>query len=148
MEQSMEFALCWLEKSVATSDDLSFIQDRFRPSGSDDTFVMKQALNDYKGKEKIDFAHIAAWEIVRTNQKWSPVPLLGEENSGSSQKRKSSDSGNYRADTPNVEVSSGFGIPDINEDPSPRRQTRKEKKDKGPSSRNEDPRNITHKFEE
>lgn len=26
MEQSLEFALCCLEKSVATSDDISFIQ--------------------------------------------------------------------------------------------------------------------------
>ncbi|KAJ0796078.1 hypothetical protein HanPI659440_Chr04g0157971 [Helianthus annuus] len=86
-----------------------------------------QALKDYKSKEGYDFAHNAAWEVVRTNPKWSLVPLLGEESSGSSQKRKSSDSGNYRADTPNVEVSSGFGIPDINEDPSPRRQKKGEK---------------------
>ncbi|KAM0001899.1 putative DNA-(apurinic or apyrimidinic site) lyase, DNA-formamidopyrimidine glycosylase [Helianthus debilis subsp. tardiflorus] len=123
-------------------------RDRLRPSGSDDAFVMKQALKDYKSKEGYDFAHIAAWEVVRTNQKWSPVHLLGEESSGSSQKRKSSDSGNYRADTPNVEVSSGFGIPDINKDPLPRRQKRREKKDKGPSSRNEDPIDITGRFEE
>ncbi|KAJ0785287.1 putative DNA-(apurinic or apyrimidinic site) lyase, DNA-formamidopyrimidine glycosylase [Helianthus annuus] len=77
-----------------------------------------------------------------------PVHLLGEESYGSSQKRKSSDSGIYRADTPNVEVSSGFCIPDINEDPSPRRQKRREKKDKGSSSRNEYPRDITGRFEE
>ncbi|KAJ0617474.1 hypothetical protein HanHA89_Chr02g0042291 [Helianthus annuus] len=77
-----------------------------------------------------------------------PVHLLGEESFGPSQKRKSSDSGIYRADTPNVEVSSGFVIPDINEDPSPRRQKRREKKDKGPSSRNEYPRDITGRFEE
>ncbi|KAM0011064.1 putative glutathione transferase transcription factor MYB family [Helianthus debilis subsp. tardiflorus] len=115
--------------------------DHLRPSGSDNAFVMRKALKNYNSKEKIDFGHIAAWEIVRSNQKWLPVHLLGEESSGSSQKRKSSDSEIYRADTPNVEVSSGFGIPDINEDPSspPRRQARKEKNDKGSSSRNEDP---------
>ena len=112
---------------------------------------MKQALKDYKSKENIEFAHVAAWEVVRTSQKWSPVPLLNEESSGSGLKRKSSDSGNYARGSPNVEISSGFTSPDINEDPSPpppRRQTRKEKKDKGPSSKNEDPRDITSKFEE
>ncbi|KAJ0918297.1 hypothetical protein HanRHA438_Chr05g0216201 [Helianthus annuus] len=79
-------------------------------------------------------------------KKWSPVPLLGEDSSGSSQKRKLSDSENYKADTPSAEVSSG--LPDMNEDPSPRRQKRKEKKDKGPSSINEYPRDITSRFEE
>ncbi|XP_022027118.1 uncharacterized protein LOC110928412 [Helianthus annuus] len=123
----------WLamQTKLNTFNGLYHQADRLRPSGSDDAFVMKQALKDYKSKEGYDFTHITAWEVVRTNQKWSSVPLLGEESSGSSQKRKSSDSGNYRADTPNVEVSSRFGIPDINEDSSPRRQKRKEKKDKG-----------------
>ncbi|XP_035842009.1 uncharacterized protein LOC118488488 [Helianthus annuus] len=139
-----------MQTKINTFNGLYHQADRLRPSGCDDAYVMKQALKDYKGKEKLDFAHIAAWEIVRTNQKWSPVPLLNEESSGSGLKRKSSDSGNYTRGSPKVEISSGFGIPDINEDPSPppRRQTRKEKKDKGPSSRNEDPRDITHKFEE
>ncbi|MFS7973778.1 hypothetical protein Hanom_Chr09g00860661 [Helianthus anomalus] len=36
----------------------------------------------------------------------------------------------------------------MNEDPSPRRQKRKEKKDKGPSSTNEDPRDIIDRFKE
>ncbi|KAF5754754.1 putative glutathione transferase transcription factor MYB family [Helianthus annuus] len=142
-----------MQTKINTFNGLYHQADRLRPSGSDDAYVMKQALKDYKSKEKIEFAHVAAWEVVRTNQKWSPVPLLNEESSGSGLKRKSSDSGNYTRGSPNVEISSGFGfdIPDINEDPSPpplRRQTRKEKKDKGPSSRNEDPRDITHKFEE
>ncbi|XP_035838174.1 uncharacterized protein LOC118485812 [Helianthus annuus] len=140
-----------IQTKINTFNGLYHQADRLRPSGSDDAYVMKQALKDYKSKEKIDFAHIAAWEIVRTNQKWSPVPLLNEESSGSGLKIKSSDSENYTRRSPNVEISSGFEqreIPDINEDPSPRRQTRKERKGKGPSSRNEDPRDITHKFEE
>ncbi|KAJ0906781.1 putative glutathione transferase transcription factor MYB family [Helianthus annuus] len=104
----------WLamQTKLSTFNGLYHQADRLRPSGSDGAFVMNQALKDYKSKEGYDFA-IAAWEVVRTNQKWSPVPLLGEESSGSSQKGKSSVSGNYRADTPNAEVSSG--IPDINE---------------------------------
>ncbi|KAJ0621850.1 putative glutathione transferase transcription factor MYB family [Helianthus annuus] len=140
-----------MKTKINTFNGLYHQADRLRPSGSDDAYVMKQALKDYKSKEKIEFAHVAAWEVVRTNQKWSPVPLLNEESSGSGLKRKSSDSGNYTRGSPNVEISSGFDIPDINEDslpPPPRRQTRKEKKDKGPSSKNEDPRDITHKFEE
>ncbi|XP_022032950.1 uncharacterized protein LOC110934066 [Helianthus annuus] len=140
-----------MQTKLNTFNGLYHQANRLRPSGSDDAYVMKQALKDYKSKEKIEFAHVAAWEVVRTNQKWSLVPLLNEETSGSGLKRKSSDSGNYTRGSPNVEISSGFDIPDINEDPSPpppRRQTRKEKKDKGPSSKNEDPRDITHKFEE
>ncbi|KAM0069932.1 putative glutathione transferase transcription factor MYB-HB-like family [Helianthus debilis subsp. tardiflorus] len=76
----------WLaiQTKLNTFNGLYHQADRLHPSGSDDAFVMKQALKDYKGKEKFDFAHIAAWEVVRTNQKWSPVPLLGEESSGSS----------------------------------------------------------------
>ncbi|KAM0016612.1 hypothetical protein Hdeb2414_s0028g00698641 [Helianthus debilis subsp. tardiflorus] len=140
-----------MQTKINTFNGLYHQADRLCPSGSDDAYVMKQALKDYKSKEKIEFAHVAAWEVVRTNQKWSPVPLLNEESSGSGLKRKSSDSGNYTRGSPNVEISSGFDIPDINEYPSPpppRRQTRKQKKDKGPSSKNEDPRDITHKFEE
>ncbi|XP_022003688.1 uncharacterized protein LOC110901151 [Helianthus annuus] len=135
-----------MQTKLNTFNGLYHQADRLRPSGCDDAFVMKQTLKDYKNKEKHDFPHVAAWEVVRTNQKWSSVPLLGEESSGSSQKRKSSDSGNYKADTPNAEVSSG--LPDMNEDPSPRRQKRKEKKDKGSSSTNEDPRDITGRFKE
>ncbi|XP_021979909.1 glutathione S-transferase T3-like [Helianthus annuus] len=138
----------WLamQTKLNTFNGLYHKADRLRTSGCDVAFVMKQALKDYKNKEKHDFPHVAAWEVVRTNEKWSPIPLLGEESSGSSQKRKSSDSGNYKADTPNAEVSSG--LPDINEDPSPRRQKRKEKKDKGPYPRNEDQTDITGRFEE
>ncbi|XP_022014465.1 uncharacterized protein LOC110913957 [Helianthus annuus] len=138
-----------MQTKINTFNSLYHQADRLRPSGEDDAYAMKQALKDYKNKEKIDFAHIAAWEVVRTNQKWSLVPLLNEESSDLGRKRKSSDSGNYARGSPNVEISSGSDLPDINENPSPppRRQARKDKKDKGPSSTNENPRDITHKFE-
>ncbi|MFS7998389.1 hypothetical protein Hanom_Chr12g01153281 [Helianthus anomalus] len=79
------------------------------------------------------FHHIEAWEVVRKHEKWAPVPLLGEESGSSRQKRKSSDSGNYQAGTPNTEFTSD--IPDINVDPSPRRKKRKRKKIKDPQRR-------------
>ncbi|XP_035838305.1 glutathione S-transferase T3-like [Helianthus annuus] len=72
-----------MQTKINTFNGLFHQAYRLRPSGSDDAYVMKQTLKDYKSKEKIDFAHIAAWEVVRTNQKWSPVPLLNEESSGS-----------------------------------------------------------------
>ncbi|KAM0072881.1 putative glutathione transferase [Helianthus debilis subsp. tardiflorus] len=58
-----------MQTKINTFNGLYHQADRLRPSGSDDAYVMKQALKDYKSKEKIEFAHVAVWEVVRTNQK-------------------------------------------------------------------------------
>ncbi|KAM0042621.1 hypothetical protein Hdeb2414_s0010g00331881 [Helianthus debilis subsp. tardiflorus] len=57
-----------MQTKLNTFNGLYHQADRLHPSGSDDAFVTKQSLKDYKSKEKIDFGHIAVWEIVRINQ--------------------------------------------------------------------------------
>ncbi|MFS8025708.1 hypothetical protein Hanom_Chr16g01478401 [Helianthus anomalus] len=58
-------------------------------------------------------------EVIRKHDKWAQVPLLGEEGEGSAQKRKPVD----------VDPS----IPNMNEDPSPQRTQRRDKR-QAPSS--------------
>ncbi|XP_021983184.1 uncharacterized protein LOC110928601 [Helianthus annuus] len=88
--------------------------DRTRASGCQDLDVMKVALKEFKERFPSGFQHIEAWEVVRKHEKWAQVPLMGEEGEGSAHKRKP------------VEVD--FSIPDINEDPSPQRAQRRDKR--------------------
>ncbi|MFS7998147.1 hypothetical protein Hanom_Chr12g01150301 [Helianthus anomalus] len=88
--------------------------DRTRGSGCSDLNVMKVALKEFKDKYPYGFQHVEAWEVVRKHDKWAQVPLLGEEGEGSAQKRKPVD----------VDPS----IPDMNEDPSPQRTQRRDKR--------------------
>ncbi|KAF5815953.1 hypothetical protein HanXRQr2_Chr03g0128941 [Helianthus annuus] len=91
--------------------------DRIRGSGCSDLNVMKVALKEFKDKYPSGFQHVEAWEVLRKHYKWAQVPLLGEEGEGgegSAQKRKSVD----------VDPS----IPDMNEDPSPQRTQRRDKR--------------------
>ncbi|MFS7983055.1 hypothetical protein Hanom_Chr11g00970041 [Helianthus anomalus] len=71
-------------------------------------------LKEFKERYPNGFQHVEAWEIVRKHGKWDQVPLLGEEGEGSAQKRKPVD----------VDPS----IPDMNEDPSPQRTQRRDKR--------------------
>ncbi|XP_035838114.1 glutathione S-transferase T3-like [Helianthus annuus] len=88
--------------------------DRTRGSGCKDLDVMKVALKEFKDKFPNGFQHVEAWEVVRRHEKWAQVPLLGEEGEGSAHKRKP------------VEVDPS--IPDMNEDPSPQRAQRRDKR--------------------
>ncbi|XP_035830418.1 uncharacterized protein LOC118479769 [Helianthus annuus] len=88
--------------------------DRTRGSGCKDLDVMKVALKEFKDRFPNGFQHIEAWEVVRRHEKWTQVPLLGEEGEGSAHKRKPVD----------VDPS----IPDMNEDPSPQRPQRRDKR--------------------
>ncbi|KAJ0873256.1 hypothetical protein HanPSC8_Chr11g0450571 [Helianthus annuus] len=88
--------------------------DRTRESGCSDLNVMKIALKDFQDRFPSGFQHVEAWEVVRKHDKWAQVPLLGEEGEGSAQKRKPID----------VDPS----IPDMNEDPSPQRTQRRDKR--------------------
>ncbi|MFS7916808.1 hypothetical protein Hanom_Chr03g00181721 [Helianthus anomalus] len=90
---------------------------------------MNRALKDFQSKYPSGFHLVEAWEVVNKHDKWTPVPLLGEDSGSSGQKRKSSDSGNYNAGTLGTEFNSD--IPYINVDPSP---TRPRKKDKRPTA--------------
>ncbi|KAM0061548.1 hypothetical protein Hdeb2414_s0004g00137401 [Helianthus debilis subsp. tardiflorus] len=100
--------------------------DRIRVSGCSDVEVMNRALKDFKSKYPSGFHHVEAWEVVSKHDKWAPVPLLGEDSGGSGKKRKSFDSDNYNTGTPGTEFNRD--IPDINVDPSPTRQKKKEKR--------------------
>ncbi|KAM0047205.1 hypothetical protein Hdeb2414_s0009g00325701 [Helianthus debilis subsp. tardiflorus] len=91
-----------------------WFKDRTRGSGCSDVNVMKVALKEFKDKYPNGFQHVEAWEVVRKHDKWAQVPLLGEEGEGSAQKRKPVD----------VDPS----IPDMNEDPSPQRTQRRDKR--------------------
>ncbi|KAF5804146.1 hypothetical protein HanXRQr2_Chr05g0193811 [Helianthus annuus] len=75
---------------------------------------MKVALKEFKDRYPNGFQHVEAWEVVRKHDKWAQVPLLGEEGEGSAHKRKPVD----------VDPS----IPDMNEDPSPQRTQRRDKR--------------------
>ncbi|KAF5779962.1 putative glutathione transferase transcription factor MYB family [Helianthus annuus] len=88
--------------------------DRTRESGCSDLNVMKIALKDFQDRYPSGFQHIEAWEVIRKHDKWAQVPLSGEEGEGSAQKRKPID----------VDPS----IPDMNEDPSPQRTQRRDKR--------------------
>ncbi|KAF5793161.1 hypothetical protein HanXRQr2_Chr09g0414351 [Helianthus annuus] len=88
--------------------------DRTRASGCKDLDVMKVALKEFKERFPSGFQHIEAWEVVRRHEKWAQVPLMGEEGEGSAPKRKS--------------VDVDFSIPDMNEDPSPQRAQRRDKR--------------------
>ncbi|KAJ0784289.1 hypothetical protein HanLR1_Chr01g0030481 [Helianthus annuus] len=88
--------------------------DRTRASGCQDLDVMKVALKEFKERFPNGFQHIEAWEVVRKHEKWAQVPLMGEEGEGSAHKRKP--------------VDVDFSIPDINEDPSPQRAQRRDKR--------------------
>ncbi|KAJ0440262.1 putative glutathione transferase [Helianthus annuus] len=88
--------------------------DRTRGSGCKDLDVMKVALTEFKERFPNGFQHVEAWEVVRKHDKWAQVPLLGEEGEGSAHKRKPVD----------VDPS----IPDMNEDPSPLRPQRRDKR--------------------
>ncbi|XP_035831189.1 uncharacterized protein LOC118480443 [Helianthus annuus] len=88
--------------------------DRTRGSGCKDLDVMKVALKEFKDRFPNGFQHIEAWEVVRRHEKWAQVPLMGEEGEGSAHKRKPVD----------VDPS----IPDMNEDHSPQRPQRRDKR--------------------
>ncbi|XP_035837292.1 glutathione S-transferase T3-like [Helianthus annuus] len=88
--------------------------DRTRGSGCKDLDVMKVALKEFKERFPNGFQHVEAWEVVRKHDKWAQVPLLGEEGEGSAQKRKPVDVDPL--------------IPDMNEDPSPQRTQRRDKR--------------------
>ncbi|KAJ0613885.1 hypothetical protein HanIR_Chr02g0056311 [Helianthus annuus] len=45
-----------------------------RPSGWSDKSVFKEVMRRYEDEHRQIFPHVRAWEIMRTNKKWVPVP--------------------------------------------------------------------------
>ncbi|KAJ0555709.1 hypothetical protein HanIR_Chr07g0305211 [Helianthus annuus] len=64
-----------------------------RRSWMSDEDVFKKALDVYKSNHGTTFAHVRAWEIIRTTQKWTPVPNEVE----MAKRQRTSESGSYGA---------------------------------------------------
>ncbi|PWA53241.1 myb-like domain, Myb/SANT-like DNA-binding domain protein [Artemisia annua] len=112
---------------------------RVKASGCDDLQVYETALLDFEKHFKKAFSHTKAWHVLKDQEKWKEQPLVGQtsESTGSSKKRKSSESSSAQTpanETPiNVE---DFDLPNLNENPTPSRQSRgKKKTDSGNTSR-------------
>lgn len=97
-----------------------------RDSGCNDVQVLERAESDFAKHYKKSFAHYKAWQIVKDQPKWKEQPTYTQESTGSSKKRKSSESSS--AQTPvNVEDFE-CELPNLNENPTPSRQPKGKKK--------------------
>ena len=66
------------------------------------------------------FPHMEAWKVVKEHLKWKGIELMGQDLEDFSQKRtKTSESGNY--------TTSSNDLPDLNEDTTPTRLSRRSK---------------------
>ncbi|XP_022032362.1 glutathione S-transferase T3-like [Helianthus annuus] len=64
-----------------------------RRSEQSDEDVFKEAMSRYTDEHWVVFSHVRAWEVMRTNKKWAPVP-----NEVAAAKRtKTSETGSYSA---------------------------------------------------
>ena len=64
-----------------------------RRSGMSDDDVFKAAMDKFQDAEKKPFQHIRAWEVVRTSNKWAPVPNEVE----MAKRQRTSESGSFSA---------------------------------------------------
>ncbi|KAJ0578472.1 putative glutathione transferase [Helianthus annuus] len=64
-----------------------------RRSGMSDEDVFKKALEMYKANTSTTFAHVRAWEIMRTHKKWTPIPNEVE----MAKRQRTSESSSYSA---------------------------------------------------
>ncbi|XP_022024914.1 uncharacterized protein LOC110925260 [Helianthus annuus] len=56
-------------------DEYNKIYSSGHRSGMSDEDVFKKALKMYKANNgNTSFAHVRAWEVLRTHQKWAPIP--------------------------------------------------------------------------
>ncbi|KAJ0614253.1 putative glutathione transferase [Helianthus annuus] len=63
-----------------------------RRSGMSDEDVFKQALEKYKSNNgNTNFAHVRAWEILKTHPKWAPIPNEVE----MAKRQKTSETGSF-----------------------------------------------------
>ena len=113
---------------------------RINQSGCSDLNIQDKAKEDFEAQYKKPFTHVRAWNILKEQPKWLEQPVIGVDSSGSSKKRKSSDSNN--APTPQSEPNEAFNVPlpCLNEDPAPSRQSKGKKKANDESSS----RSTTH----
>ncbi|PWA54701.1 myb-like domain, Myb/SANT-like DNA-binding domain protein [Artemisia annua] len=101
---------------------------RLKESGCDDLQVYERAQLDFEKQYKKAFAHTKAWRILKDQEKWKQQASVGQtqESTGSSKKRKSSESSS--AQTPIDVEDFECELPNLNENPTPSRQPKGKKK--------------------
>ncbi|PWA68807.1 hypothetical protein CTI12_AA304710 [Artemisia annua] len=114
-------------------------QKRLKGSGCDDLQVFETAQYDFEKQFRKAFAHTKAWNILKDQEKWKEQPVVGQasESTGSSKKRKPSESSSAQTPTNETPIHvEDFDLPNLNENPTPSRQSRGKKKvDSGDTSR-------------
>ena len=100
-----------------------------RDSGCNDIQVLERANRDFTKQYNKTFVHSKAWQILKDQPKWQEQPGLAsqtQESTGSSKKRKSSESSG--AQTPINVDDFECDLPNLNENPTPSRQSKGKKK--------------------
>ena len=103
-----------------------------RDSGCDDVQVLERANRDFAKQYKKSFSHYKAWQVVKDQPKWKEQPTFTQESTGSSKKRKSSESSSAQtptSETPITVEDFDCDLPNLNENPTPSRQSKGKKKD-------------------
>ena len=112
-----------------------------RDSGCNDLQVYERAQLDFEKQYNKAFAHTKAWHILKDQRKWQEQPLVNQaaESTGSSKKRKSSESSSAQTPTNETPINVedfDCDLPNLNENPTPSRQSKgKKKTTSGDSSR-------------
>ncbi|XP_021986679.1 glutathione S-transferase T3-like [Helianthus annuus] len=75
------------------SEEYNKIYSSGRRSGMSDEDVFIKALKNYKSNHNTTFAHVRAWEVMRTAPKWVPVPNEVE----MAKRQRTSETGSYSA---------------------------------------------------
>ncbi|PWA51879.1 myb-like domain, Myb/SANT-like DNA-binding domain protein [Artemisia annua] len=106
---------------------------RLKGSGCNDLQVFERANIDFEKQFRKTFSHSKAWHILKDQPKWKEQPLVSQtqESTGSSKKRKSSESSSAQTQTNETPINvEDFecDLPNLNENPTPSRQSRGKKK--------------------
>ncbi|PWA39268.1 myb-like domain, Myb/SANT-like DNA-binding domain protein [Artemisia annua] len=95
--------------------------------------VYERANLDFEKQFRKAFAHSKVWHILKDQPKWKEQPLVSQtqESTGSSKKRKSSESSSAQTPTNETPINVkdfACDLPNLNENPTPSRQSRGKKK--------------------
>ncbi|PWA57519.1 myb-like domain, Myb/SANT-like DNA-binding domain protein [Artemisia annua] len=106
---------------------------RLKDSGCNDLQVYERAQLDFEKQFRKAFAHTKAWRIVKDQAKWKAQASvsLTQESTRSSKKRKSSESSSAQTPTSETPINVedfDCDLPNLNENPTPSRQSRGKKK--------------------
>ncbi|PWA68027.1 myb-like domain, Myb/SANT-like DNA-binding domain protein [Artemisia annua] len=102
-------------------------------SGCNDIQVLERANRDFEKQHRKTFSHSKAWYVLKDQAKWKERPLVSQtkESTGSNKKRKSSESSSAQTPTNETPINvEDFEceLPNLNENPTPSRQFKRQKK--------------------